>query len=82
VGGGILSYVVDRRRRYALVIALGALMNAIGGILLAFLNYPDLFLYFEFLGIVLLFLGFLMSSTFVSRSAAEVAETVVAPAQA
>jgi hypothetical protein len=69
VGGGILSFVLDRRRTYALVIALGALMNAIGGILLGILGDPEVFFYFEFLGIVFLFLGFLMSSRYVSRVA-------------
>lgn len=54
IGGGILSFVVDRRWLYALVIAAGALMNAIGGILLGIFGIPDLFLYFEFIGIVLL----------------------------
>jgi len=70
VGGGLLGFVVDRRRSYALLIAAGALMNAIGGILLGVLGIPDVFFYFEFLGIVLLFLGFLLSSRFVFKSAA------------
>jgi len=70
VGGGVLSYVVDRRRTYALLIAAGALMNAVGGILLGILNYPDLFFYFEFLGIVLLFLGFFYSTRFIVKSSA------------
>jgi vacuolar-type H+-ATPase subunit I/STV1 len=67
VGGGILSFIIDRSRLYALIIAVGALMNAIGGILLGIVGYPDVFFYFEFLGIVLLFLGFLMSTNFVVR---------------
>lgn len=62
VGGGVLSFVLDRRRTYALVIAFGALMDAVGGILLGMLGDPEVFFYFEFLGIVFLFLGFLMSS--------------------
>ena len=70
VGGGVLSFVLDRRRHYALLIAAGALANAIGGILLGILGIPDLFFYFEFLGIILLFLGFLLSSRFVSRTRA------------
>ncbi|MGA2665775.1 MAG: hypothetical protein ABSF83_12625, partial [Nitrososphaerales archaeon] len=69
IGGGLLSFIVDRKRTYALVIVLGASMDAIGGILLAVFNYPDLFLYFEFAGIVLLFLGFLMSARFMSWAA-------------
>ena len=62
VGGGILSFVLDRRRTYALVIALGALMDAVGGILLGIFGDPEVFFSFEFLGILFLFLGFLMSS--------------------
>ena len=72
VGGGVYSWAADRRRRYALVITLGALMNAIGGILLGILNFPDVFFYFEFLGIVLLFLGFVLSTRFMVRTASTV----------
>jgi MFS family permease len=67
VGGGLLSFVVDRSRYYALLIAAGALMNAIGGILLGILNTPSVFFYFEFFGIMLFFAGFLMSSRFVTK---------------
>ena len=73
IGGGIYSWIVDRRRRYALIITLGALMNAAGGILLGILNYPDVFFYFEFLGILLLFLGFVQSNRFVAGVDATVA---------
>ena len=69
IGGGILSFVVDRKRYYALLIALGALMNAIGGIMLGVLGDPDVFLYFEFIGIVIFYFGFVMSSRFVFRAA-------------
>ena len=68
VGGGVLSFVLDRKRYYALLIALGALMNAIGGIMLGVLGDPDVFLYFEFIGIVIFYLGFVMSSRFVFRA--------------
>jgi hypothetical protein len=67
VGGGALSFVVDRKRYYALLIAAGALMNAVGGILLGVLGDPSVFLYFEFIGIVLFYLGFIMSTKFVTR---------------
>ena len=68
VGGGLLSFAVDRRRYYALLIAAGALMNAAGGILLGVLGIPDVFFYFEFLGIVTIFLGFVLSSRFAART--------------
>jgi hypothetical protein len=68
VGGGLLSFAVDRHRYYALLIAAGALMNAVGGILLGILNMPGVFFYFEFFGIILFFLGFVMSSRFIIRT--------------
>jgi hypothetical protein len=67
IGGGVLSFVIDRRRYYAVLIAAGALMNAVGGILLGILGDPSVFLYFEFLGIVLFYLGFILSSRFTLR---------------
>ena len=69
VGGGVVSFALDRKRVYALLIAAGAMMNAIGGILLGILGDPSVFLYFEFIGIVIFFLGFLSSNRFVSRIA-------------
>jgi len=82
IGGGLLSFAIDRRRKYALLLALGALMNAIGGILLGVLGDPDVFLYFEFFGIVLFFLGFLMSSRFDPRSGMEHTAAVPTPSGA
>jgi len=79
IGGGVLSFVLDRRRYYALLIAAGALMNAVGGILLGILGDPDVFLYFEFIGIVIFFLGFLMSSRFVLRNAPTSRTQVASP---
>lgn len=80
VGGGIFSFVLDRKRHYALLIALGALMNAIGGIMLGILGYPDVFLYFEFIGIVVFYVGFVMSSRFVFRAASASDSAAAAPA--
>jgi hypothetical protein len=79
VGGGLLSFAVDRRRHYALLIAAGALMNAVGGILLGVLGIPDVFFYFEFLGIILLFLGFFLSSRFVVKTATPSQERPAVP---
>jgi hypothetical protein len=81
IGGGLLSFVMDRKRYYALLIALGALMNAVGGILLGVLGDPDVFLYFEFIGIVIFYIGFVMSSRFVFRTnPAPSASSVATPA--
>jgi hypothetical protein len=68
IGGGVLSFAMDRKRYYALLIALGALMNAVGGIMLGVFGDPDVFLYSEFLGIVFFYIGFVMSSRFVFRA--------------
>ena len=67
LGGALFSFAVNRKRVYALVLFAGGLMNTIGGILLGLLNNSDAFLEFEFAGVVLLFLGFLMSYRFVKR---------------
>ncbi len=67
LGGALFSFAVNRRRVYALVLFAGGLMNTIGGILLGVMNNSNAFLEFEFAGVVLLFLGFLMSYRFVKR---------------
>jgi len=61
IGGSFVSFGLDRRRTFALLIAAGGLLNAIGGTLLGIFGNPDLFLEFELLGAVALFAGFLMS---------------------
>jgi len=77
VGGGLVSFAVDRRRYYALLIAAGAMMNAVGGIMLGVLGDPVVFLYFEFVGIVLFYIGFILSSRFVSKAAVQPRAAVV-----
>ncbi len=67
LGGALFSFAVNRKRVYALVLFAGGMMNTIGGILLGVMNNSDGFLEFEFAGVVLLFLGFLMSYRFVKR---------------
>jgi len=61
IGGSLVSFLLDRRRTYALLIVLGGLLNAVGGILLGIFSSPDLFLEFELLGAVALFSGFFVS---------------------
>jgi len=61
IGGSLASFLLDRGRTYALLIVLGGLLNAVGGILLGIFNSPDLFLEFELLGAIALFAGFFMS---------------------
>jgi hypothetical protein len=61
IGGSLFSFLRDRHRTFALLIAVGGLLNAIGGTLLGILGDPEIFLEFELLGAVALFAGFLMS---------------------
>jgi len=68
VGGAIYSAVVYRRRRTMphrvvsnILIAVGAILPAFGGIHFRFVGTPELFYIFEFVGIVVIFAGFLRS---------------------
>ena len=79
IGGGALSFVLDTRRYYALLIAVGALMNAIGGVMLGVLGEPEAFLYFEFVGIVVFYAGFVMSSRFIFRAEVPGTQAIASP---
>lgn len=61
IGGSLFSFVKDRHRTFALLIAVGGLLNAVGGTSLGILGDPEIFLGFELLGAVALFAGFLVS---------------------
>ena len=61
IGGALFSFAVNRKRYYALFLAFGGILNAVGGSLLGIVGNPDVFFEFEFLGAVLLFTGFMMS---------------------
>jgi len=65
IGGSLYSFIRDRRRTFALMIAAGGLLNAIGGTLLGIFGNPDIFLEFELFGAIALFAGFIMSYRFV-----------------
>ncbi len=64
IGGSFYSYIRDRRRTFAIMVAAGGLLNAAGGTLLGIFGDPEIFLEFELLGAVALFAGFLMSYRF------------------
>jgi hypothetical protein len=61
IGGSLFSFLGDRRRTFALLIALGGVLNGVGGTLLGIFGNPDIFLEFELFGAIALFAGFLMS---------------------
>lgn len=68
VGGALFSYLRDRSRSYNLSIALGGILPAIGGASLGFFDNADIFFEFELAGTIFLFLGFVLSIRYLSRS--------------
>jgi len=77
IGGSFLSFALDRRRTFTLLIAAGGLLNAVGGTLLGIFGEPDIFLEFEFLGAVALFAGFLMSYRFTGMTTSKTVQASV-----
>lgn len=67
IGGALLSFAWDRSRKYNLPIAIGGILPMLGGSMLGFLNYPDVFFEFELGGTVFLFLGFMSSARYITR---------------
>lgn len=74
IGGSLFSFIRDRKRTFALMIAAGGLLNAVGGTLLGIFGNPEIFLEFELLGAVALFAGFIMSYRFAKVSVTEAAK--------
>lgn len=77
IGGSFLSFALDRRRTFTLLIAAGGLLNAVGGTLLGIFGDPNIFLEFEFLGAVALFAGFLMSYRFTGTTTSKMIQSSV-----
>lgn len=71
IGGSVFSFLKDRHRTFRLLIALGGMLNAVGGTLLGIFGNPDIFLEFELLGAIALFAGFLMSYRFTNVARAK-----------
>jgi hypothetical protein len=83
IGGALLSFVWDRSRSYNLFIVVGGMLPMLGGSMLGFLNYPDAFFEFELGGTVFLFLGFVLSSRYISkRDGTKAAEAAMSTASA
>ena len=64
IGGAVYSFLLDRTRKYNLLIAIGALFPFVGGVKVRFAD-PSFFYLFEMIGTILLFLGFLWSWEYV-----------------
>jgi len=65
--GALYSFWLDRSRKYGLLIALGGIFNLFGGLRSRFLQDPTYFFVFATIGVLLLFLGFLLSSEYVKK---------------
>lgn len=66
IAGAIYSYWLDRSRKYNLLVAIGGLFPFIGGLRARFGAY-EAFYFLELLGIVILFLGFLLSWEYIIK---------------
>ena len=64
--GAIYSFWLDRTRKYNLLVAIGGLFPFIGGLRARFGNYAAFYL-LELLGIVILFIGFLLSWEYIAK---------------
>jgi len=68
IGGSLLSYARDRSRTYNIPLFFGGILPSLGGASLGFFNNADIFFEFELAGTVLLFLGFILSIRYISKS--------------
>jgi hypothetical protein len=68
VGGSLFSYIRDRSRSYNIFLFLGGILPSLGGASLGFFNNADIFFEFELSGTILLFLGFVLSIRYLSKS--------------
>ena len=66
--GALYSYIKDRSRYYNIFLFLGALMPSLGGFFFGILENPDVFLEFELLGTIFLFIGFYLSDIYVRKT--------------
>ncbi len=70
IGGALYSFWLDKTRKYSLLIALGGIFHSSGGSLARFGN-PTFLNLFGTIGILLLFLGFLLSREHIKRREAK-----------
>ncbi len=66
IAGALYSFWLDRSRKYNLLVAIGGLFPFVGGLRARFGNYEAFYL-LELLGIIVLFLGFLLSWEYILR---------------
>lgn len=68
IGGAIYSFLLDRTRKYNVLIALGGIFPFFGGFKARF-GDPTFFYLFETIGTLLLFLGFVLSMEYIRKRA-------------
>jgi hypothetical protein len=68
VGGSLFSYIRDRSRSYNIFLLLGGILPSLGGASLGFFRNADIFFEFELSDTVFLFLGFILSIRYLSKS--------------
>jgi len=67
IGGALYSFWLDRSRKYSLLIALGGIVQLLSGLRARFGGDPAYFFIFTTVGVLLLFMGFLLSSEYVRK---------------
>jgi len=65
--GALYSFWLDKSKKYSLLIGLGGVINFVGGSLSTAGTYRTYFFVFTTAGILLLFLGFLLSSEYIKK---------------
>jgi len=73
--GALYSYLIDRRRRYNILIFIGGILPMIGGSMLGIFGNPNLFFEFELLGTAFLYAGFIYSDRFIKERASRIKKT-------
>jgi hypothetical protein len=67
IGGALYSFWLDRSRKYTLLIALGGIIHLLSGLRARFGGDPTYFFALTTAGVLLLFIGFLLSSEYIRK---------------
>lgn len=67
IGGAFYSFWLDKSRKYALLIALGGIVQLLSGLRARFGGDPTYFFALTTAGVLLLFVGFLLSSDYIRK---------------
>lgn len=67
IGGALYSFWLDKSRKYNLLIGIGGIIHLVSGFRARFGGDPAYFFLFTTVGVLLLFLGFLLSSEYIRK---------------